>query len=430
MQRPMEWVDRLEIASMLEDYHKCFYTFFDFSDVMFSDEIPTACVNFSPTRKPQLNIGEKFWSGQTIREKLFVICHECLHVILDHGVRNGMNVKGATPKLVNIAQDITINEMIVDLFNYDREDIRDWKKYCWIDTCFSGPQLALIKRNETFIYYLEELIKNPPPDASDGGPAIFDIHSTGTPESDEDKKAKEDFAGALAEDLTVKEIEDLLKSIPPDDGKGPLAGAGLIARLKAIIAEKVRKQKINFAHIIRKLKKTSVSMKEKDVDTFTHTDRRFADIITRSDVSLPGKNAVERPNKDRLLTGVFMDVSASCLNYFDVFEKVFLAFDAERKLFDTRLFIFDERVTAVKPGDSVRIGAGTYFNIIETKCRELETEVGRYPDCVVVITDGYGNKVDPKAPSKWVWLLTPKESTSHLIPLKSKKFFINQIIFD
>lgn len=431
MKRAISSDEKLEISAMIEDYHKVFYTFFEMSDVMFSD-IPTACVTFSKTRKPELQIGEKFWNCLTIREKLFVICHECLHVILDHGVRNGLNVKGATPSLVNKAQDITINEMIVDVFNYDRDDIRDWKKYCWIDTCFKGPQLVLIKRNETFTYYLNELIKNPPPDSSEDGPSTLDEHTTEQPETEEQKTAREEFAGALAEDLTIKEIEGLLKNIPPDldAGNGILSGSGLEAKLNAIIAAKIKKQKVNFNRIIRKLKKSSISMKDRDVETFTHQDRRFADVIKKTDMLLPGKNAIERPNKDRLLTAVFMDVSGSCLPYMETFEKVFLAFDAERKLFDTRLFIFDEKVTSVKPGDSVRIGAGTNFNIIENKCRELETEMHHYPDCVVVITDGYGTKVDPKAPSKWIWLLTPTESTSHLIPLKSKRFFINQIIFE
>jgi hypothetical protein len=124
-----------------------------------------------------------------------------------------------------------------------------------------------------------------------------------------------------------------------------------------------------------------------------------------------------------------MDISASCMAYFPIFTQVFLAFDAEKEIFETRLFTFDTIVAEVKPGYSITVGGGTSFSIIEQKCIELEAEVGRYPDCVVVITDGYGNEVKPKAPSKWIFLLTPTTWTESLIPYKSRKFFINQLTF-
>src|ERR1035437_9214279 len=113
----------LEILTSIEDYHKVFFTFLEMASIKLTDEIKTACVRLPKNGKPELSINEDFWKGLSLRERLFVVCHECLHVLLDHGVRNGMDVPGATHDLVNIAQDITINEMIVDLFNYDREDL-------------------------------------------------------------------------------------------------------------------------------------------------------------------------------------------------------------------------------------------------------------------------------------------------------------------
>lgn len=426
--------DYLEILSQIEDYHKVFFVFVNMADILFVDDIPTAAVRLPKGHKPTLYINEDFWHKLTIRSRLFVICHECLHVMLDHGVRNGLKIKGATPKLVNIAQDITINEMIVDLFGYDRNDLTDWKKFCWIDTCFENH--VMISRNETFEYYLTKLIENPPDDASEGGPSVFDEHglqddgSTNSPgtseqETEEEKTNRESLAETLAEELTAKEIESLIKGLPLSQIAGKLTSV-----LEHIIAKKIKKQKVNFKHIIRKLKKNSMKEVEKDVDTFTHDDRRFSDIILSQNASLPGKNCVPKQVKDRLLTAVFMDISGSCLQYIDIFQKVFLAFDEERKIFDTRLFIFDTIVKEVKRGDNVRIGGGTSFDIIEEKCLELESQGKRYPDCVIVITDGYGNKVEPKAASKWIWLLTPTDSTSLYVPIRSKKFFVNQVIFE
>jgi predicted metal-dependent peptidase len=421
--------EKLEIAASLEDYHKMFFVFFELADVFFTD-IPTAAICFPRQGKPEMQLGKKFWEGLTPREKLFVVCHECMHVMLDHGVRNGLNVKGATPELVNIAQDITINEMIVDLFGFDRNDLRDWKKYCWIDTCFKAPQL--IARNETFLYYLEKLIKDPPPSTGDGGPSTLDEHSDHREETETEKKNRQQVAETLAEELDVGDLEKIIKALPEQIGNegaaGQLAGSAAGA-LEKVIKKKVKKLKIRFAHLIRKLKKTSMKMVEKDVETFTHRDRRFNNIMKNSEVALPGKNAVERPVADRLLTAVFMDVSGSCMSYFDTFQNVFLAFDEERMIFDTLLYFFDQRVQPVKVGDAIMIGGGTSFKIIERECLELERTRGRYPDCVVVITDGYGDTVEPKAASKWVWLLTPG-STREYVPSKSRVFLISQVTFE
>jgi hypothetical protein len=124
-----------------------------------------------------------------------------------------------------------------------------------------------------------------------------------------------------------------------------------------------------------------------------------------------------------------MDVSASCISFLKVFVEVSRAFMAEEKIFNTRMFTFDTSVREVKFGDRIGMGGGTHFDIIERKCLQLEAEKGgRYPDCVVIITDGEGNRVVPKAPTKWVWLLTKRNSTD-LIPRESKKMLISQVTF-
>jgi hypothetical protein len=419
--------EKLAIATSLEGYHKIFNVFFELADIVFTD-VPTACVTFPRSGKPEMQLGKKFWESLNEHEKLFVICHECLHVMLDHGVRNGMNVKGATHELVNIAQDITINEMIVDLFDFDRNDLRDWKKYCWIDTCFKIP--SLVARNETFLYYLEKLIQDPPKDKASGGPGTLDEHGDPKEETEENKDNRADVAETLADELDVDELEKIIKALPEwiDLGSGA-ASASAASIYEKVITKKVKKLKVKFSHLIRKLKKTSMRMVEKDVETFTHRDRRFNSVMKNCEVALPGKNAVERPVADRLLTAVFMDVSGSCMSYFDVFKDVFLAFDEERMVFDTLLYFFDLKVRPVKVGDAIAVGGGTSFKIIERECLELERTRGRYPDCVIIITDGDGDSVSPKAPTKWVWLLTPG-ATRKYIPPRSKPFLISQVTFE
>ena len=250
----------LKIGATLEDYHSIFYVFFSMAIIYFSEEIPTAAIRFTKNGgKPQLILNEEFWNRHNHREKLFIICHECMHVLLDHGVRDGMQIKGATHQLVNKAQDITINHMIVDLFNYDREDLREWKKYCWIETCFTNPHL--IKRNENFIYYLEELIKDPK-SKEQGGATTLDEHAVPSDETEVEKKNKESIAKEIAKELDPKDLEDLIKALPEsDDGTaGTVKGA-----FEEILSDKLKKLKLDFRVLIKKLKRTRVSYIEKDV---------------------------------------------------------------------------------------------------------------------------------------------------------------------
>ena len=413
----------LKIGATLEDYHSIFYVFFSMAIIYFSEEIPTAAIRFTKNGgKPQLILNEEFWNRHNHREKLFIICHECMHVLLDHGVRDGMQIKGATHQLVNKAQDITINHMIVDLFNYDREDLREWKKYCWIETCFTNPHL--IKRNENFIYYLEELIKDPK-SKEQGGATTLDEHAVPSDETEVEKKNKESIAKEIAKELDPKDLEDLIKALPEsDDGTaGTVKGA-----FEEILSDKLKKLKLDFRVLIKKLKRTRVSYIEKDVETFVREDRRFDDVMSRPDLSLPGTTTRQGPKKARLLTALFMDTSGSCMSYFSKFQQIAKAFDEERETFDLRLFVFDTSVTEVYPSIPFRVGGGTYFHIIEQKVLELEKEYHRYPDCVVVLTDGDGTNVKPKGPTKWIWLLTPPANKQY-IPMTSRSWLVSQVEF-
>lgn len=453
MRTPVPEEVLLRISNSLEDYHKCFYVFWEMSEVYFTDELPTAAIKFNKGAKPTLLLNKEFWDRHNHLEQLFIICHECMHVLLDHGIRNGMKTKGATPYLVNVAQDITINEMIVDLFKYRRDDLREWKKYCWIDTCFKDPAVRLnILRNQIFTYYLEKLIQNPPPapppppEKGDGSPSegdgepgdgesspqTLDQHvmdedgdcGGGEEETEEEKKARAGAIEKIIAELDPAQIEEIIKALPDSGEAGSMKGS-----LKATIAKKQKLAKLNFKKLVAKLKRTCMTEKFRDVETFVKDDRRFGDVLRRPDVLLPGRMEQGYPDKDKLLTACFMDISGSCMAYFDHFQKIFMAFDAEKKTFETRLFAFDTSVVEVKAGETITVGGGTHFHIIEKQCLKLEQEVGRYPDCVVIITDGEGTTVTPKAPTKWVWLLTPFATKSY-IPKASRSWPIKDVIFE
>ncbi len=429
--RPFTDEEMLTVAASLEDYHKVFFTFWEMSSVRFSDRIPTACVQFMPTGKPEMLISETFWDSLNLRERLFVICHECLHVILNHGVRNGSEVPGATHALVNTAQDITINEMIVDLFGFNRDDLREWKKYCWIDTCFDDP--TVIKRNETFIYYLEMLVKNPKKDPSTM-PSTVDVHPTpGTGDKPAggdrvdlpnlDPDLLEDLLGQLADDLTQEEIEKMIKASP--DMRAGLAGGNLRFELD----EKRAVKKMKFSSILKKLKRTRIKPVLVENDSFSREDRRYGSLGRH--VSLPGKHEGWKPSRDKLLTLLFMDTSGSCTHMWPTFIDIGKMFMAEEDVFDLRSFIFGTSVVEILPGVKTVGGAGlgTNFGIIEEKVQECKAEYGKYPDCVVVVTDGDGTPVHPEAATRWVWLLTEGWNVRTYVPFASRSWTIDQVTF-
>lgn len=439
MRKSLSYDELLGIASSLEDYHKVFYTWWEMSDISFTDdELKTAGVhlvdhNGQVLDKPSLLINQDFWNRHNHRERLFIVLHECLHVILDHGERDGSEVEGATPDLANKAQDITINEMIVDVFGYDRDDLKEWKDYCWIDTCFDDPRSIL--HGETFTYYLELLVKQAKEGKSGKGAGkIFDVHppAPGEPGADgkptdpsKENDARISVAEKLADDLSPEEIETIIKSFPES-----LTARAMVGKLEMLLGTKKTTQlaKLKFGTVIKRLKRTRFKPMPVDTETFSRDNRRFDDIIRSSNATLPGKGERDKPVKDRLLTALFMDISGSCVNYFGAFQRVFLAFDAEREIFETRLFTFDTSVMEIFPGDRIYGGGGTAFHILEEKVQELKNEYRRYPDCVVVITDGEGNKIIPEVPKNWIWLLTDRYDTRY-IPTASRWFTIKQVTF-
>lgn len=431
--------EALEIGNLISRYHKVFYTFWEMSSIYFTDDIKTAAVKLEKNKKPELIINIDFWKNLTTLERIFLICHECLHIILDHGIRNGKDIPNSSRELINKAQDITINEMIVTLFDYNREDFREWEKYCWIDTCFENS--ILIAKNETFIYYLKKLIENKNNDKSENQ-EVFDEHSE-YDDSDDSNSCGENIdkndngdhlndqsdidylAKTLAEELSESELESIKKSLPDEiKSKGSQNSF-----LEHILNKKKKKSKIKFKNIVKGIKKNAYKKTEVDIETFSRDDRRFYNICEVSNTILPGKCEYLLQKRDRILTSVFMDVSGSCIDYISTFEKIFYILNEEKEIFDLRTFIFDVTVREVKSEDKIFIGGGTSFKIIEDECIKIEQETKKYPDCVIVITDGYGDKVTPKFDSRWIWMLTDKDSNKSFISSRSKAFYIKDIIF-
>jgi hypothetical protein len=158
----------------------------------------------------------------------------------------------------------------------------------------------------------------------------------------------------------------------------------------------------------------------KDRDQWARTARRFATI--GENMFLPTSQEVEVPKKSKVDVWFFQDTSGSCRGYIDRFFAAALTLDPKK--FDIKLCCFDTRVyeTTLESRKLYGFG-GTRFDIIEDYIQaKIKSDNLPYPEAVFVITDGYGNVVQPEKPSSWYWFLTvdyryclPKDS--NIFPL-------------
>lgn len=92
----MSFEEELEISNKLSEHHLIFQTFWSIGTPLFTKDIPTAAVGFDSVGEViYMIVNPDFWDTLDIENKTFVIAHECLHVILNHGKR-GQKYKNAS----------------------------------------------------------------------------------------------------------------------------------------------------------------------------------------------------------------------------------------------------------------------------------------------------------------------------------------------
>src|SRR4051812_38321676 len=85
----------LQISKGPEPPHALFYQCWQMGKPTFTDQVETAAVAFNKDGDYiDFLFNPEFWAGLSHYDRLFVVCHECLHVILNHGHRS----KNATDK--------------------------------------------------------------------------------------------------------------------------------------------------------------------------------------------------------------------------------------------------------------------------------------------------------------------------------------------
>jgi len=379
------------LAQRLDVHHELFRAVWEIGAPEFTGSVETAAIVFSQDGAPiRFLFNATFWDELPEYDREFVVCHEMLHVVLNHGLRS---LDLMLPKYANVAADLAVNHLLVSRFGFVRELLRDADNLCWVDTVFPkgrrpNPGLAM----EDYYSLLRTTCGTEFRDLVDehcfqrgglnqrGVAAEVDRLLAGL-----DPAIREDAVDRLGREGQV----------PAPPGSIPL-GAWL-----AVLPES--RAEVDWEDVIRRRLRPRAA----DVDQpgWVHPDRRFLEV----GIDLPGS----APVRSRLATAsrqrctFFLDASGSTWELQDRFFA--LARSLPEREFDVELCSFDCRVYPLdRKRPVVRGGGGTSFEILERHLRRQppKGKPPRYPDVVIVLTDGLGDHVKPMHPERWHWLLT------------------------
>jgi len=402
-----------QICYALMDHHSLFYKLGEMGKPILTDKIPTACVTFDKQGNYfNFLFNPDLWNNSTFYEKMFIVCHEALHIILNHGRRFK---DSSNMQLSNIAIDIVVNHALVNRFGFVREQITKHEELCWIDTIFKSNKIngLNISDDENAEYYLNLLIKNAK--KININASLVDEHNF--------EDFNDEIFDSLNKELTDDEKNSLKKFIDKQDESCKKAGSALGGRLH--FAENVQiKVKKKWESVIEKWARFVLTNADTNLEQWAKKHRRFT--MLDENLFLPCECEIEDLvfDKKKLNVYFFLDTSGSCWNLKDRFFAA--ASSLPIKQFDVKLFCFDTVVyeTDLK-SKKLSGGGGTKFDILEQHIQNMiNTQGVSYPDAIFVITDLYGNAIKPAKPERWHWFV---ENSNFGVVKQLKKDYIHDL---
>lgn len=434
----LSYEELYSISRKLQEKNSLFYRFWQIGAPVFTLSIPTACVAFDKKGACSgFYYNTMLWFDHDEYTRLFVICHEMLHVALNHGARTK---DCDDKKMANIALDVVINHSLVNSFNFERNKIQDGEKYCWIETVFKYREekgLDLPAEGKSFEFYYNMLKE----DQENGNMPEGEMSGEGSPELVDDHSTLDDerfgeVIDELNESLSDKEkekIKDFIEKNFQENREGEKKEektkkngiqAGMSKGSWTFRDPQKRVIKKKWESIIHKWSSNLMVGDIRLQEQWIHQNSRYS-CIADKDIILPSERMMEDkyPDKKRLNVWLFLDTSGSCIQYADRFFRAAESLDPKR--FDLRLFCFDTQVeeTDLK-SKKVYGGGGTAFHIIEDKIQQvMRDEKKSYPDSIWCITDNEGTQVSPEKPERWHIFQTEYHSDPYICFPKQVKTF-------
>jgi len=375
------------------------------------NNIPTACVEFmmragNPLR---LKFNQEFWSKLNTQERAAVIAHEMLHIVLNHGYRMNGTSTDSDLKLQNIAMDMCVNEILRTEFNIDPSYAPVFNNAVYaekIDDSFD--------HGRCYEYYYRMIKQSPNKTSSftsiDEHDWMSTLHKLHDLPSSEIKKLMEAFKKA---GMNESEIKKFLQNMRHKYSLPGTEAGGMEKILNG--SEESTKRNAKWHKVVRKIRKVFEEQSTEEESWFEQPRRRdfYADYI------IPSQESKVEKNRKRNVH-IFMDTSGSCSMWTEVFMGSSTAFPKNN--YNVHLYCFDTQVYEVNKNSLKGLGyGGTSFKALSDY---VNSKIKSY-DCIIVLTDGWGNDAKYKKPSLWHWVLT--DNCKEYIPKGSKIYSLSDI---
>jgi hypothetical protein len=414
--------EKLEITKYLESSHSLFRKFWDLGDPVWTDKLPTAGVTFNEDGDLVYFLFNKdFWDALPAYDRAFVVAHEFLHILLEHGRR--INSPTDDKEIANKAMDICVNQLLIDSFGFDQSKLTIEKilgvPLCWYDEIFKGSRR--VEKNREAEYYYNILRQLATKKIIMKG-QLLDSHLTNEERGKLFKKASSFIYEELKNDAKLAGIiKQQNKRLPLNkdfvdallEQQAGTGSAGKMTELKNQLIKKKRR----WESVIPKKDLERYTHDIEDVENFIRRNKRL-EFILPDEYLIPSESMMDTivKKKDKIDLFMFLDNSSSCKSYAQKFFNAYKSLD--KRKFNIRLFSFDVIVMELDPTKHEIFGSGgTSFKCIETHIQEiLKTEERKKYPYVFVITDGMGDLVIPENPQKWHWFLTTKITTKYIPP--------------
>jgi len=393
------------ILNSLSNYGIFYYKFWSLANISFTDKVKTLGI-YIENKKIYLIINENFWNSLDKDQKMFCVLHEILHIIFYHFPRivKILSIdKNASKDILNIAADLIVNEKLINHFDFD-SNILDFI-YTYEKVFEEHSDYEYLEEIKEF--HLEKLykyLKDNQENCNLGKVALSDEHL----EFDFTKE----FDNFIRDNFDKEEIKKALGDLKGKEGEASPDGSSEIEKIFEI--KKVIPNKKWESIVKNKLKRILFE----EEDTWIMRKRSHQSLDPK--FLIEGVLDIELEKKDKKLITLFLDVSGSCAHLSERFLKLVKripeeSFIIEAYSFDTKVHKLDLKTNKIIGG------GGTAFNILENELLKLH----KYPEYVFVISDGFGNTVNPKHPERWNWLLT-EYNTKSFIHEDSKVYLLTE----
>ena len=312
-----------EVGDILRNYTYMFYKVWELGVPQLVESVGTAGIQFEKKTGRQLGFlfNPKWWNQLNPYQRAFIVAHECLHVILNHGIRS---VSAKYPQLSNVAMDVVVNTMLIDNYGFDRSKLGDFaKEGCWLDTVF--PPSVTVVYGQNYEYYYNVLEENT--DFVDISMGSVDDHSGMNGQN------FGDILGDLPQDVKDELEQAKEKDDKQSAGRGDGEGGWTTETITPV------KKRMSWYELFKQFARTKRE-KPNENEQWARLHRRLSGMD--SSLLIPSEfHNMERKIPDKIPVWLFLDVSGSCWWMRHDFLKAYKSIPED--LFDVRLFSFDTR---------------------------------------------------------------------------------------